>query len=351
MRVGEGCQRIVIDRCDRAALGEIEADRLAGSGRTIRLLRVDGLGHLGVVEGDRGVVAAVGGIAGHGDVAELEIVDFLQAALADGLQAHQFHRLDMRASGGVLEQRDETGRQPCDIDHQWIELHFAGAGAGAAACCAYSGQCVEGELIDREIPFIALDGGVPGDAVDLQEIFQRGSIMRMREAGQRIVIDRRDRAAALGEVETDSPARIERAVGVLSPYGFGHLAIVEGDRRIVAAIGGKACHRDVTEREIIDLLEAAVADGPHSDQFHGLDMRACGESLEERNETRRQRCDIDHQRIELRPAGAATTTSARQSCQFGEGKFVDREVAFDALALCVPLNPVDLQKISDATHR
>jgi hypothetical protein len=125
---------------------------------------MDGLGQFAVVEGEGRIVLAVGGIAGHRDIVEREIVDLLQRTFASRFQADELHARDMLARSGVLEQGNETWRHSCDVDHQRVELRLAGTAAGATI--GQLGQFVEGELIDVEIAFKTLDGGIAGYPID-----------------------------------------------------------------------------------------------------------------------------------------------------------------------------------------
>jgi hypothetical protein len=61
----------------------------------------------------------------------------------------------MLARGGILQQGHQAWRQAGDIDHQRIELRAAGGGTTAAI--GQPREFVEGEFVDREVAFIALD--------------------------------------------------------------------------------------------------------------------------------------------------------------------------------------------------
>src|ERR1700738_338488 len=111
MRVSKGRESVVVDRCDRAAIvGKIESKRLSGVERAVGLLSMDGLGQLAVVEGEGRIVLAVGGIAGHRDIVESEIIDLLQRAFAGRLQADELYARDMFADSRVLKHGHETRR-------------------------------------------------------------------------------------------------------------------------------------------------------------------------------------------------------------------------------------------------
>src|ERR1700738_740572 len=110
MRVSKGRESVMVDRCDRAAIvGKIEGKSFRVE-RAVGLLSLDGLGQLGEVEGEGRIVLAVGGIAGHRDIVEREIVDLLQRTFASRFQADKLHARDMLAGSGVLEQGNETWR-------------------------------------------------------------------------------------------------------------------------------------------------------------------------------------------------------------------------------------------------
>src|ERR1700732_4970752 len=92
MGVGQGGEGVVVDRRDLAVMGEIEAKALACVGRAVGLLPVDGVGQLAEVEGEGGIVAAVGGVAGDPDVVELTIVNLLGACLRRPVSSRQAPR-------------------------------------------------------------------------------------------------------------------------------------------------------------------------------------------------------------------------------------------------------------------
>ncbi len=81
--------------------------------------------------------------------------------------------------------------------------------------------------------------------------------MRMGEGSKRVMIDR---GVAVGDIDRKSLAGIERAVRIVPFDRLGQFGVVEGKRGIVPAISGVSGHRDVVEREIIDLLRCALAD-------------------------------------------------------------------------------------------
>src|ERR1700738_1992687 len=101
MGMRKGRKRIVVDR--GVSAGDIEGNRLAGVERAVRVLSLDGLAYLGVIEGDGRIVPAVSGIARHRDVVQLQIIDFLRRAFAD-LQSDKLHAWDAFAAGRILEQ-------------------------------------------------------------------------------------------------------------------------------------------------------------------------------------------------------------------------------------------------------
>src|SRR3984893_1200936 len=157
MGVGKGRKRVVVDRGDRTAMvGQIEGKSLAGVERAVRLLSFDGLGQLAVVEGDRRIMAAVGGVTGHSDIVEREIVDLLRRASSGRLQPDEFHTRDVFAGSRVLEQGNKTPRLSCDVDHQRIELRLAATAAGATI--GEFGQFVKSDLVNPEVALKTLDG-------------------------------------------------------------------------------------------------------------------------------------------------------------------------------------------------
>src|SRR5260370_41381853 len=102
------------------------------------------------------------------------------------------------------------------------------------------GQFIEGELIDGEIAFKTLDGGIAGYPIDLHEISQRGPSMGVGKRGKRVVVDRGDRAAVVGEIEGKGLAGVERAVWFLTIDRLGQFAGVERNDLVVLAVGGIA---------------------------------------------------------------------------------------------------------------
>ena len=236
----------MIDRSDRATSGKIEGEGL-GVERPVRVLPLDRLGHLRVVEGKRRIVSAVGRIAGNRDVVEREIGDLLES-IAARLQPHKLHGRDVLAGGGVLEEGNETRRQSCDVDHQRIELRLAGDATPSTRAVRQLGQFVEGELVNREGALVALDRRITHHPIDLQKVSQMSSVMGVGESREGVMIDRSDRATS-GKIEGEGLG-VERPVRVLPLDRLGHLRVVEGKRRIVSAVGRIAGNRDVVEREI-----------------------------------------------------------------------------------------------------
>src|ERR1700730_16628365 len=154
--------------------------------------------------------------------------------------------------------------------------------------------------------------------------------MRVSKGRESVVVDRCDRAAIVGKIEGKRLSGVERAVGLLPVDGLGQLAVVEGEGRIVLAVGGIAGHRDIVEREIVDLFQRAFVRF-QADELYARDMLAGSGVLEQGNETRRQSCDVDHQRVELGLAGAAASATIGQLGQLVEGELVDSEVVFKTL--------------------
>src|ERR1700675_4312419 len=147
MGVSKSREGIVVDRRDRAAtMDKIEGKSFRAE-RAVRLLCVDGLGQFAVAEGECGIVLAVSGIAGHRDIVEREIVDFLQRAFASRFQADKLHARDVFAGSRILEQGNETRRQSRDVDHQRIELRLAGTAARAAMASLVSSLKVNSSTV------------------------------------------------------------------------------------------------------------------------------------------------------------------------------------------------------------
>src|SRR6185295_20276183 len=107
--------------------------------------------------------------------------------------------------------------------------------------------------------------------------------MRMGEGSQRVVIDWR---VSL-DVEAEGVAGAERAVWILSFDGLGQFGIVEGDGRVVPAVGRNPGDRHVVELEVIDLLQVALAGRLQSDELDARNVRAVGGVLQQGDEFRR----------------------------------------------------------------